>query len=411
MIPVNEAVAIILERIEPLPPESVSIAEALGRVLAEPVHAPRNIPPRDNSAMDGYAFAHPGGAGDSSLFRVVEEIAAGHPGRRAVGRGEASKIMTGAPMPEGADTVVPVEDTEARGDSVFFRSLPEPGANVRKAGEDVKAGALVLPEGSRMRPAEISMLAAMARSFVKVRARPRVAILATGDEIVEIDAPNVGDMIVNSNSHGLAAQVVEAGGVPVLLGIGRDDPEALLEMMGRAEGCDVVVTSGGVSMGDYDFMPDVMAKWGAKPVVTKVLMKPGKPVVFGMKGRTSVFGLPGNPVSVMVCFEEFLRPAIRKLTGCARLFRPVVEAVLDPAAGVVKSKGDRLEFVRCEVEKRKEGFAVVSVKQRGSGMISTLVTANALLVMEVGRKEYEPGDRVPVQLYDYEFLEGKETGW
>lgn len=411
MISVREAVEIILAQVKPLSHESVSIADALGRVLAEPVSAPRDIPPRDNSAMDGYAFAHPGSSAPGFLLAVVDAIAAGHVGKRALSPGEASKIMTGAPMPVGADTVVPVEEVERDCDTVTLKTMPARGANVRKAGEDVKTGQVVLEPGARIRPAEISMLASLARSFIKVHARPRVAILATGDEIAEIDAPNVGDMIVNSNSHGLAAQVAEAGGIPVILGIGRDDPDALLAMMESAGNCDFIVTSGGVSMGDYDFVPEVFERFGAKLLIQKVMMKPGKPVVFGVRGNTRVFGLPGNPVSAMVCFEQFVRPALRKLSGCQRLFRPVVAATLEEAAGVVKGKGDRTEFIRCRVERKGGGFSVVSVKTRSSGMISTLVSANGLLVMEVGRKDAKPGDTVPVQLYDYEFLEGEETGW
>lgn len=411
MISVEKAVELILAQAEPLPAEMVAIVDAPGRFLAEPVAAPRDLPPRDNSAMDGYAFSHPGKGGTNARFKVVEEIAAGHPGLKSVGDGEASKIMTGAPIPAGADTVIQVEECVRDGEFVTFNALPAKGANVRRAGEDVREGMMILPSGTRVRPAEIGMLAAMGRSYVRVHRRPRVAILATGDEIVEIDRIGKGDMIVNSNSHGLWAQICEAGGEPVMLGIGRDDPEGLLEMLARANGCEIVVTTGGVSMGDYDYVPEVLERWGVELKVRKVAMKPGKPVVFGRKGGVAVFGLPGNPVSAMVSFEQFVRPLIRKLCGATRLFRPVITAVLDERAGGVRARGDRMEFIRCRVEAVDGRYLVTATKARESGMLSTLVKANGLMILDPEVLEVRPGDSVPVQVYDYEFLEGESVGW
>ncbi|TAL15656.1 molybdopterin molybdenumtransferase MoeA [bacterium] len=411
MISFSEAQEKILSSLEPLPSETVSITEALGRVLAEQVFAPRNLPPMDNSAMDGYAFCRSDAVGERAVLRVVDEIAAGHLFSGAVAEGEAVKIMTGAPIPPGADTVVPVEDTARLGAEVEILSLPRPGANVRKAGEDVSAGDQVLPPGIRIRPAEVGMLASLGRSFVKVHQRPKVAILATGDEIVEIDAPTEGFKIINSNSYGLSAQVLETGAIPVRLGIGRDDREGLLEILGNARTCDMVLTTGGVSMGDYDYTRDVLAEWGVDTKFWKVAVKPGKPVLFGMKGRVPVFGLPGNPVSAMVSFEQFVRPALRKLMGAQRLFRPVFKAILDERAERVKGRPDRIEFVRCRIERFGTRFKVVGLGKRSSGMLSTLVEANGLLILPVGREVIEPGEEVDVQVYDYEFLEGRAAGW
>lgn len=410
MISADQALGVVLETLRPLPPEKVSLLDAVGRVLAEDVCAPRDLPPQHNSAMDGFAFLRGDPTHTSGGFRVVDDIPAGATGRRPLEAGECARIMTGAPLPEGADTVVPLEDTDGEGGAVVLRSWPERGANVRWAGEDVRKGALVIPSGAVVRPAEVGMLAALGRSFVAVHQRPRVAVLATGDEILDLDAPPDGGKIVNSNSYGVAAQIADAGGIPVILGIGKDDPEGLLEMLARAEGADAVVTTGGVSMGDRDYVKAVLARWGVEVQFWKVAIKPGKPVVFGRRGRTPVFGLPGNPVSAMVGFEEFVRPALRRLQGHSLLFRPVLDAVLGEEAGAVRTKPGRMDFVRCRVEPTEGGFLVVSVKRQSSGLLTTLVEANGLLVFPEDSTGAQPGDRVRVQLYDYGVLEGREHG-
>lgn len=410
MICVAQAIETILGELSPLPPEKVSLLDARGRVLAEDVAAARDLPPRDNSAMDGYACRRED-AREGARLRVVGQAPAGSPDRQPLGPGEAVKIMTGAPVPPGADLVVPVEDTRAEGEWVQLERVAGGTANIRPAGEDVRAGEVVLPRGTPVRPPEVGMLASLGRSFVLVHQRPRVAILATGDEIVDLDAPADGGKIYNSNSYGLAAQVADAGGVPVVLGIGRDDPKGLEEMLGRAAGADVLLTTGGVSMGDYDFVRPVLEASGVEIRFWKVAMKPGKPVVFGWKGRVPVFGLPGNPVSAMVGFEEFVRPALLRLQGHCRPFRPVSEAVLGEEAGPVKGKVGRLEFIRCRVKRDVGGgLRVVSTKKQGSGLLKTLVEANALLVLPEECSGAAPGERVQVQLYDLSFLDGEEPG-
>ncbi len=409
MIPVREAVEVVLGAVETLPPEKVSLLDARGRVLAEDAVASRDLPPRDNSAMDGFAVRHADLAGGGPL-RITAVVAAGNDGSAPVGPGEAARIMTGAPIPPGADTVVPVEDTRVEGDRVTVVTPPQAGAHIRPAGEDVREGQRVIPRGTPVRPAEVGMLASLGRSFVLVHQRPRVAVLATGDEIVDLDAPTAGGKIINANSYGVAAQVAEAGGVPVVLGIGRDDPDGLLEMLGRAAGCDVVITTGGVSMGDRDYVRPVLARSGVDVRFWKVAIKPGKPVVFGTRGRVPVFGLPGNPVSAMVVFEQLVRPVLRKLQGFRSLFRPVVWAELGEEAGTVRTRAERTDFVRCRVERRGDGYRVVALKSQGSGILSTLVEANGLLVVDAGQDRVEPGARVRVQVYDPGLFDREDAG-
>jgi molybdopterin molybdotransferase len=408
MIPVAEAIEIILRDAKPLPPEKVSLLEARGRVLAEEISARRDLPPLDNSAMDGYAFrrADLDATADGATLEVIAAIPAGSSSDRELGPRQAAKIMTGAPLPPGADTVVPVEDTRAQATKVEVLRVPARGENVRPAGEDVRKGALVLPRGTLLRAVEVGMLASLGRSLVLVHQRPRVAVIATGDEIVDIDGDLEGGRIINSNSYGLAAQVQEAGGIPLVLGIGRDDPAGLLEMFERASGADVILTTGGVSMGDYDYVKQVMADWGVAVRFWKVAMKPGKPLVFGLKGSRPVLGLPGNPVSAMVSFEQFVRPLLRRMQGHGRLFRPAVDAVLGEEAGAVRTKPGRMDFVRCRVERTGAGYRVVRVKKQGSGMLTTLVDANGLMVFPEDSSGAVPGELVRVQIYDPEVFEG-----
>ncbi len=411
MISFESALQKILGRLEPMGVETVALTDALGRVLAESVRAPRNLPPQDNSAMDGYAFRHADAVEPNPVLTVIDESAAGKRAPKEVGEGQAVKIMTGAPLPKGADTVVQLENVVEMDGEIEFSSIPKKGANVRYEGEDVREGEEVLPRGSRIRPAEVGMLASMGRSFLKVHQRPRVAILSTGDEIVEIDARADGGRIINSNSYGLSAQIQESGGIPMRLGIGKDDRQVLIEMLENASGADMVLTTGGVSMGDYDYTRDLLSDWGVEVKFWKVAVKPGKPLLFGMKGRVPVFGLPGNPVSAMVTFEQFVRPALRKLLGAQRLFRPVFKAVLDERSEPIRAKADRLEFIRCRIERYGTEFRVVGVGKRSSGMLSTLVQANGLLILPEGKSVIEPGQQVDVQAYDYEFLEGHNPGW
>ncbi len=408
---VEEALAEILGAVDPLGPERVDILSALGRVLAEDVVAAEPIPPWPNSAMDGYAVRHADLAAAPSPpsrqrpleLTIVEEVPAGYAARRPLGSGEAARIMTGAPLPAGADTVVPVEETEARGGRVRLFAAAERGAFVRPAGQDVEAGERVLPAGTRVTPAVVGMLAQLRRAFVAVRSVPRVAILSTGDELVELDDRRPAEawraVIVNSNSYQLAAAAAEAGAVPLQLGIAPDRPEAIrarIETGLRAADC--LISTGGVSVGDYDFVKEVLAGLGADLRFWKIAVRPGKPLVFGLVRGRPFFGLPGNPVSSLVTFELFVRPALLKMRGMAphRLFRPVVEAEVRESFAVPPG---RRHYLRCRLTQVGPGaYTAVTTGNQDSAVLKSLVLADGLLVVPEDRREVRAGDRLPVVL-------------
>ncbi len=383
MLSVEEALAQVLGAFHPLAPEPVPILETLGRVLAQDVYADADIPPYANSSMDGYAVlaADTAGAGQQSPSRlhVVADLAAGYVTEEAVTPGTAVRIMTGAPIPPGADAVVRVEDTAAQGEWVqIFTEVPV-GQYIRPAGEDVRQGELVLQRGTTVRPQEVGMLATLGHKEVQVTRRPRVAILATGDEIVEIDAPLAPGKIRDANSYSNAAQVVKHGGIPIMLGIARDRVEELTERIraGLAQGVDLFLTSGGVSVGDFDLVKDVLAAQG-EISFWRVRMKPGKPLAFGRIEGVPVLGLPGNPVSVMVSFETFVRPALLKMQGVTSWQRPTVEAVL---MDEVKRKDSRRHYLRVRVEEREGERRAYLTGGQGSGILSSMVRANALAII------------------------------
>ncbi|MEE9276609.1 MAG: gephyrin-like molybdotransferase Glp [bacterium] len=396
MISVEEAQETILSRIAPLGRVRVPLVEALGRVLDEEVIAPRPIPPWPNSAMDGYAVRAQDVAAASretpATLRVIEEIQAGMEARRTVGEGEAIRIMTGAPIPRGADAVVLVEETERAGpDSVrVFLAVPG-GEAVRLAGEDVKAGEKVFSAGTRLNPAAVGMLANIGRPGVLVHQKPRVAILATGEELIDLGKELAAGQIYNSNSYALATQVIEAGGEPLMLGIARDSVEDLERRMREGLSADVLVTSGGVSVGDFDFVKDTLGGLGNEMHFWRVRMKPGKPMAFGTIQGRPVFGLPGNPVSTMVSFDLFVRPALLKMQGQANLFRPEVEArLLHP----LRKSPERRHYVRAVAAHRGGEWTVRAIEAQGSNILHSMVRANALVVFPEGETELRAGDRV-----------------
>jgi molybdopterin molybdotransferase len=402
MLSVEEALERVLGAFHPLEPERVPILEVLGRVLAGDVHADVDVPPHANSSMDGYAVraADTAGAGRRApvRLRVVGELAAGYVTGTAVAPGTAIRIMTGAPIPPGADAVVRVEDTAAAGEWVEVCAEVPVDQYVRPAGEDVRRGEVVLRRGTIIRPQEVGMLATLGQSQVPVTRRPRVAILATGDEVVEIDAPLAPGKIRNANSFSNAAQVVKHGGTPVMLGIARDRVEELTEKIsaGLAQGVDLFLTSGGVSVGDFDLVKDVLAAEG-EINFWRVRMKPGKPLAFGRIGGVPVLGLPGNPVSVMVSFEMFVRPAILKMLGVPRWERPTVEATLMDG---VKHKDSRRHYLRVRVEAHEGGYRAYLTGGQGSGILSSMVKANGLAIIPEDWTHAEAGARVSVILLD-----------
>jgi molybdopterin molybdotransferase len=405
-VSVEEARAIVLEAVSPLEPERVPASEGLGRVLAEAVSSSRTLPPADCSAMDGYAVraADLAGASDAApvLLPVVFEVAAGGQGSRPLRGGEAARIFTGAPIPAGADTVVMQEHVTAEGGAARFRAAPPRAEHVRPAGEDVRAGDLVLEPGALLGPSQLGMLAALGRTQVAVRRRPRVAILSGGDELVEPDEPIDGGRIVSSNSYALAAQCREAGAVPELLGIARDTAADLERLMRAGLHADVLVSSAGVSVGDHDYVRPVLEKLGCSLVFWGVKMKPGYPLVFarfaGERGPL-VFGLPGNPVSAMVTFELFVRPALRKLAGFPTLFRPTVAATL--AETLTKGAG-RTHFVRVALARSGSGFHATSTGNQSSGVLRSMVLAQGLLVFPAEATELRAGSTVRVHVLDPE---------
>ena len=404
MMTVDEALDKILSHIHPLGFEKVSLLDALGRVIGEDVYARRDIPPLDNSAMDGYALrsvdvreASP----DRPLqLEVIEDLPAGYISAKKLEKGKAIRIMTGAPVPKGADTVIPVEETKKENGSVLIFRATTSGENIRKSGEDVKEGDRVISGGDKVRPAEVGMLASVGRSFVSVYQRPLVAILCTGDELVDVDGDLDEVKIVSSNSYTLGAQVKDCGAIPLQLGIARDRKEEIEEKLRQGIRADVLISSAGVSVGDYDFVKDVMKRLGMEMVFWKVAMRPGAPLAFGIIGEKPVFGLPGNPVSSMISFEQFVRPSLLKMMGHRKLFRPAVEAVLKED---IKKMAGKRYFIRGSVSFEKNQYFVTSTGEQGSGILRSMVRANGLIVIPEEQEIVRAGEKVKVQLLDRNF--------
>ena len=405
MISVEKALETILADCRPLGFEKINILEALGRVIGEDVIAQRDIPPAPNSAKDGYAVRSIDTKGAKTRkpveLRVIETIAAGRLPQKAVNKGQATRIMTGAVIPEGADSVVLREDTEEKGKTVIIKTAVPRGAEVRFAGEDVKKGELVIKTGSVLRPGHVGMLAALGRAFVTVYQKPRVAILSTGDELVELEADPSCGKIVNSNGYALAAQVRDCGGIPIMLGIAYDNRSELAEKFQAAGRADVVLSSGGVSVGDYDFVKDVMADSGNAMHFWKVAMRPGKPMAFGSINGVPLFGLPGNPVAVMVSFEQLVRPYLLKMQGHARLFRQIFKAV--SAQNIRKETGFK-HFLRAVVQKEGDRYVVHTTGEQGSGILKSMVAANAFIVLDEKVSLVKKGDDVVLQMLDETML-------
>jgi len=394
MLTFEEARERILARVSPLGTEAVPLGDAFGRVLAGEVRSPWDLPPWDNSAMDGYAVRAVDCRGAATL-RISGYMAAGGPDAPKVTPGCAVKIMTGSPVPVGCDAVVPFEDAEERDGSVHVPAPVAPRAHIRFRAEDIPAGTLVVPGGTMLRPPEISMLASFGMATVPVFRKPRVAVLSTGDELVELGEPLEHGKIVNSNSHALAAAIAEAGGVPTLLGIARDDRDSLLTKLSAGLSADVLVTSAGVSAGDRDFVRDVLAELGVTPVFWKVLIKPGGPTAFGVRGGTAVFALPGNPVSSLITFEIFVRPAIRKMTGHACPVKPAVKATL--AEGLKKKPG-KTQFFRVTIEPGEEGYVARTSGDQNTGILRSLVLSDGIAVLPAERTAFAAGEKVDVLL-------------
>ena len=379
MVTIEEAQRIILRHIVPLPTEELPLLQGLGRAASEDVFAPWDIPATDNSAMDGYAFSFAAVRGDTLV--VSGNIPAGKGRAAPVAAGEAVRIMTGAPIPRGCDTVVPIENVETIGNTIRLLGDVRSGAHIRPRGEDIRAGQQAIAANSPLRPQDIGMLASLGKSSIRVYRRPTVGVLATGDELLEIESPPAPGMIINSNSYGIAAQIVEAGGGPVMLGIAVDEMESTCDRIREGIREDLLITTGGVSVGDRDCVKDAIVASGGEIKFWKVYMKPGKPVAFAILEGKPVFALPGNPVAAMISFEVFVRPALLKMTGHMRIFRPTVTAsLIEPIA----NKGNRPHLIRLRVEARKDGYVASATGNQSSARLSSLTAANGFMRIAPG---------------------------
>lgn len=391
----REAAAAILEAVSRQPALRVPLDDALGSVLAEPVVSPIDVPFWTNAAMDGYAARAEDvrGASESAprRLRVVEEISAGAFPRRALGPGECARIFTGAPLPQGADTVVRQEDTDGGATEVLILRDRDAGINWRRAGEDIARGERVLGAGTELGPAELGVLASLAVSHPLVVRRPRVAILASGDEIVDVDRPDEilsGRKVASSNTHTLRALVRLGGGEPVDLGIAADTPESIRRHLEPAAACDLLVTTAGISVGEHDHLRTTIEAMGGTLDFWKLRMRPGAPVGFGALAGVPWIGLPGNPVSTMVTFELFVRPAIRRMLGQPLPFRAGVTVRVAESIRL----GPRLQhFLRAVVAPGPDGLVARLTGPQGSGILTSMVRANALLVVPEGEPEVAAG--------------------
>jgi molybdopterin molybdotransferase len=414
MISVEEALQQILQHAPKLTHEKLDLLSSLGRVLAEDIIAKRSLPAFDNSAMDGFAVVSSDGA---QVRPIIATIACGDPTDRVkIAPGQAARIMTGAPLPEGADAVIMQEEASTfrlskeeaandeseyikqagpLGEVVRFQKEPSIGQHVRKKGSDITAGEQLIAAGRKIGPSEIAAIASQGRSLLSVYRRPTVAIVSTGDELVELDEEPTNGKLVNSNAYSLAALAKEAGAEPIILGIARDSLEATKAILSRAMFADVIITSGGVSVGEFDYVKTALDALGYKSVFWKINMKPGKPVVFGTLQDKPVLGLPGNPASCQVSFELFVKPLLRAMMGHHQIERTRIQAKLSSDL----SGGDRRHFVRAIVEYKDGQFIATPLRKQGSGEFRSLVGANALLDI-AAKASLRAGDMITAIIYD-----------
>ena len=406
MIPFEEAKKIVLDTVHVLDPEEKDILEAQGMVLSENIMADEDIPPFDNSAMDGYAVRSEDVRSTSQnnpvSLKIVGDLPAGNVSDRIIEEGTAARIMTGAPVPAGADAVIMQEDTEEGGDCVKPRRAVRKGENIRPRGEDIEKDEIVLKAGKLLKPADIGVLASLGIRKAKVIKRPRIGILTTGNEVVEIEEPLIGGKIRNSNKYSLLSLMRSYHIDAVDLGIAQDDAGEIEEKIRKGLNNDILVTVGGVSVGKYDLVRTVLEKLGMETKFWKVAIKPGKPLLFGKLEKTIVFGLPGNTVSCVVSSELFIRPAIQKMSGRKPSDIQWVEAGLTRD---VKVKGDRAVFLTANTELHQGRYEATPTAKQGSGKLSTLSAANSLILIPRGKREMAEKEVVGVLLFDswYEY--------
>ncbi len=413
MLEVEQAFQRIIAHFDPLDTVELPALECLGLTLAEDINSPLDLPPLANSAMDGYAVLHADIAhadGAPPTLSVISAVAAGQVSDQTVTAGNAIRIMTGAPVPAGADTVVPFEETDELDrrragqalDEIEIRKALPLGSNVRPAGEDVRSGELVLPAGTVVRPAEAGVMASLGLSKARVIRRPVVAVLSTGDELTAVGDPLTPGHIYDSNSSSVAAAVIAAGGVPRVIGIARDNLDDLHRCIDAASDADLLVTSAGVSKGDYDMVKDVLEQRGNMNFWS-VRMRPAKPLAFGLLQRNNrnplpLLGLPGNPVSALLAFEMFGRPAVRRMLGRGLLARPMVEGVL---TGPIFNSDGRRVYARVEVERRDGAWFATPTGPQGSNILTSLSRANGLAICPSDLTRKEAGQAVKIIMLDW----------
>ena len=395
---VTHAQKLILDSITRLETETVRLEQSVGRVLAQEIRANRDLPPYDVSAMDGFALRSADVAGGPAELTVIEDIKAGDLPTQTVVAGQCARIMTGAPVPPGADAVIRVEDTqEVSANRVQINKPVKPKNDVRPQGENMRDGDVVLTVGTEITPGVIGVLATVKAAQFAVFRRPRVAILSTGNELEGMDEPVDPNKIPDSNSHALMAQVQALGIEPVLLGIARDDPAELEQYLRRGLEYDVLLVSGGTSVGVHDYVRPTIEKLGVQMKFWRVAMKPGHPLAFGMTDKTAVFGLPGNPVSSMVCVEEFVAPALRCMMGNMRLYRRTLSARL---ANPIKHQPGRTEFVRVQLARDEAGYSASATGTQSSGVLLSMARADGLMIVPAASTGLAAGAQVTVQLLD-----------
>lgn len=399
MIKFEEALKVVLDSVKKMDAGKAVIIDSFGRTLAEDIKSGCDIPAFNYSAMDGYAVrsADTKGAyaGKGAKLKVAGEFRAGGDFSARVEEGQAVKIMTGAPIPEGADAIVMVEDTKMEDSIVEVFEEAETGDNIRLAGEDIKKGDLVIKKGTLLREGHVGMLAALGIPEVNVTRRPKVAILATGDEVISIDEDMKPGKVRNSNAYSLHAQVLGCGAIPVNKGVARDDIAGLKAKLQSCLDCDIIITSGGVSMGEYDYVKDVMIDLGMELKFWKVAMRPGKPNLFGVINGKPFFGLPGNPVSTMIGFEVFVRPAVLKMSGRISDDRREVEALLEE--DIKKKKGLKF-FIRAQTRWEDGGYITRTTGAQGSGILSSMAKADSIIILPEDKERVNKGEKVPVRL-------------
>ena len=415
MTTADQALELVLDNVAPLGVERIPILEALGRVLAEDIHSSRDIPGFDNSAMDGYAVraADIARASEAAPVRlkVVETVGAGQMPSRRIDVSEAVRTMTGAPIADGADAIIQVERTRGTGDTVEILAPADPRSFIRPRGEDLRHGELVMTAGKALTPSDLGMLASVNRAMVEVVRRPRVAIVATGDELVDVDQPPVGAQVVNSSAYALAGAIREAGGEFAILKVARDTRDEIRARLSEAMTFDAMLSTGGVSVGQFDHVKGALDELGMRQLFHGVAQRPGRPLKFGTVGYRPIFGLPGNPVSTMVCFYLYARPALLKMGGRRRVGLSRVRA----RCGVeIKVAKDLTEFVRVKLERSGDEFVATPTGNQGSGILSSLSRCDGLLIGPAAETVLKAGSQATVLLLggdaadtDDPFFEGR----